>query len=468
MTNGSNTEALGLVPIEEDPFDSYERRRFKAAVALTLVWSGTMLLHLLAWGQWIVYGLTLLTGAHLFRLLLARPGVLPTPLPSWQDRELGTIGESEALEEWPHVSILVAAKNEVAVIGHLAQSLMSLDYPPQRYDVWLIDDNSTDGTSELLDAFAQQYSNFYVIHRDSAATGGKSGALNQVWHKTQGSLLAVFDADAQVSPDCLRQVVPMFDGPTVGAVQMRKAIANSDRNFWTRGQVAEMAFDAYCQVKRITGAGIGELRGNGQFVRRSALKQCGGWNEETITDDLDLTFRLHLMGWDISLMMFPAVREEGVVRAISLWHQRNRWSEGGYQRYLDYWRWLTPTRLGWRKTVDLFVFCLIQYALPTAALPDFALAVARNRLPVFLPLSSVMLLFSSLGMANGLWRTQRASPLSVFIQTLRGMAYMMHWFVVMGSVTLRMAIRPKRLKWVKTQHSGLDEDALLGAHISSR
>ena len=467
MTNGSNTEALGLAPVEEDQFDSYERRRFKAAVALTLVWSCTMLLHLLAWGQWIVYGLTFITGAHLFRLLLAKPDALPTPLPSWQDHAPTATDESDLLD-WPHVSILVAAKNEAAVIGHLTQSLMDLDYPPQRYDVWLIDDNSTDGTSELLDAFAQQYTNLNVIHRDHTATGGKSGALNQVWCKTPGHLLAVFDADAQISPDCLRQVVPMFDRPTVGAVQMRKAIANSDRNFWTRSQVAEMAFDGYCQVKRISGKGIGELRGNGQFVRRSALKQCGGWNEETITDDLDLTFRLHLTGWDISLVMFPAVREEGVVRAISLWHQRNRWAEGGYQRYLDYWRWLTPTRLGWSKTLDLFVFCLIQYALPTAALPDFALAVARNRLPVFLPLSSVMLLFSSLGMANGLLQTQKASPLSIFIQIVRGMTYMMHWFVVMGSVTLRMALRPKQLKWVKTQHSGLDEDSLLEANVSSQ
>lgn len=249
---------------------------------------------------------------------------------------------------------------------------------------------------------------------------------------------------------------------------MRKAIANGDHNFWTRSQVAEMAFDAYCQLKRVTKAGIGELRGNGQFVRRSALEQCGGWNEETITDDLDLTFRLHLTGWDIALVMFPEVWEEGVVRAISLWHQRNRWAEGGYQRYLDYWRWLTPTRLGWNKALDLFTFWLIQYALPTAALPDFAIAIARSRLPILMPLSSLVIIFSTLGMANGLWRSQRISSFGVFWQTPRGMIYMMHWFLVVGTVTLRMAIRPKRLKWVKTQHSGLDKQSVLEASVSSQ
>ena len=452
MTNGANTEVMGLVPLEEDPFENYERRRLKAAVALTLLWSCTVALHLLAWGQWMVYGLTFLTGAHLFRLLIAHSDNLPKPLPSWLEESQTTL-EAD-LSTWPYVSILVAAKNEVTVIGHLAEALMAIDYPPQCYDVWLIDDNSTDGTSELLDKLSNQHPNLHVVHRDHTATGGKSGALNQVWRKTQGTVLVVFDADAQISPDCLRHVIPMFDQPTVGAVQMRKGIANGNQNFWTGGQVAEMAFDAYCQLKRITSNGIGELRGNGQFVRRAALEQCGGWNEETITDDLDLTFRLHLTGWDISLLVFPIVLEEGVVRAISLWHQRNRWAEGGYQRYLDYWRWLTPHRLGWSKALDLFFFWLIQYALPTAALPDFALAVARNRLPVLMPLSSLVVLFSTLGMANGLWHSQRASYFKVLGQTLRGMIYMMHWFLVVGTVTLRMAVRPKRLKWVKTQHTG--------------
>ncbi|NER78926.1 MAG: glycosyltransferase family 2 protein [Leptolyngbya sp. SIO1D8] len=392
---------------------------------------------------------------------------LPEPLPSWRDRDQSIPSEREGLA-WPYVSILVAAKNEVNVIDRLANDLMAIDYPPHRYDVWLIDDNSTDGTAELLDTLAQQYTNLQVIHRDHTATGGKSGALNQVWRKAPGSLLVVFDADAQISPDCLRRVVPMFDQPTVGAVQMRKAIANDNHNFWTRSQVAEMAFDAYCQFKRATNGGIGELRGNGQFVRRDALEQCGGWNEETITDDLDLTFRLHLTGWDIPLVIFPAVLEEGVVQATSLWHQRNRWAEGGYQRYLDYWRWLTPARLGWNKAFDLFIFWLIQYALPTAALPDFALAVARNRLPVLMPLSSLVMLFSTLGMANGLRQTRKASSFSIFVQTLRGMVYMMHWLLVVSTVTLRMAFRPKRLKWVKTQHGGADEKVVLEANISSQ
>jgi len=454
-------------PLVADEFHRYERRRLKAAIALVSVWSFTAILHLAVWGQWLVYGLTICTGLHLLRLLWSPPRPWPEALPSWQDTT-AVERQTADLTQWPMVSILVAAKNEVRVVERLTTSLMAIDYPQTRFDVWLIDDNSTDGTSQLMDRLAERYDNLQVVHREEGATGGKSGALNQVWPQTPGSLLLVFDADAQIAPDCLRRVVPLFQQERVGAVQLRKAIANGTQNFWTRGQVAEMAFDAYCQLKRTAVEGIGELRGNGQFVRRTALEQCGGWNEETITDDLDLTLKLQVNGWDIPLMMTPYVREEGVTGVLSLWHQRNRWAEGGYQRYLDYWRLITPRRLGWSKAWDLAVFWMIQYGLPTAAFPDFALAIARNRPPMLLPLSSVAALFATVGMAQGLRRSQSASPFSILVQTVRGMVYMTHWLLIVATVTFRMAIRPKRLKWVKTQHGDADEGNVIEASVTSQ
>lgn len=469
MSNGADYDSLALVSPEVAAFQRYERRRLKAAISLTTIWLVTIALHLLTWGQWVVYALTAMTGTHLLRLLLTPPHPTPEGLPSWRDMPLSERQTVESDDAWPMVSILAAAKNEVTVIERLAHSLLSIDYPPQRLEVWLIDDNSTDGTGELMEALAAEYEQLRVVHRAADAVGGKSGALNEVWPQTRGSLLLVFDADAQVSQDCLRKLAPMFEQPEIGAVQLRKAIANNSQNLWTRSQVAEMAFDAYCQLKRFSGGGIGELRGNGQCVRRAALESCGGWNEATITDDLDLTLKLHLTGWDVALLMQPAVWEEGVVKAIPLWHQRNRWAEGGYQRYLDYWRLLTPRRLGWAKAYDLFIFWVIQYALPTAALPDFAMAVTRSRLPMLMPVSGAAIIFATLGMAGGLWRTQQASALSILVQTWRGMAYMTHWFVVVGTVTLRMALRPKRLKWVKTQHGDLSaDDSVIEARVTSQ
>ncbi|MBN8561251.1 MAG: glycosyltransferase family 2 protein [Leptolyngbya sp. UWPOB_LEPTO1] len=439
---------------EPDTFRGFQGRRKKAAIVFAAIWSGTIALHLVTWGYWFVLGVTTLMSIHAMRLMLARPNAFAKPL---EDDDL-----------FPTVSLMVAAKNEEAVIGRLVKMLCELNYPRDRYEVWVIDDNSTDKTPEVLDHLTTQYPQLKVFNRPENSSGGKSGALNQVFPLTSGEFLVVFDADAQVEPDFLRRVIPVFERGDIGAIQVRKAIiqaepqfhSNEAKNFWIQGQMAEMALDAFIQQQRAAIGGLGELRGNGQLVRREALLDCGGWNEETITDDLDLTFRLHLSGWDIEVVTEPAVYEEGVTNAIALWHQRNRWAEGGYQRYLDYWRLILRNRMGSRKTIDLAMFWMLQYVMPTAAIPDFLMAVLRHRMMLTSPISAMTLflfLFSAIG---GLRRVQKLksqddiSILTQVFQGLRGAVYMLHWFVIVSTATLRMSIRQKRLKWVKTVHHG--------------
>lgn len=441
----------------------YDRRRPKVAFVLTIIWSGTITLHLLSWGYWIILGLTGLLSVQLLRILLAKSKPAPEPL------------SEENLNEWPYVSLLVAAKNEEAVISKLVKNICAVDYPSNYYELWVIDDNSTDKTPVLLEQLAKEYQQLKVIRRGPDARGGKSGALNTVIPFAKGQIFGVFDADANITPDLLRKVVPLFSNEDVGAVQVRKAIANGSLNFWTQGQAAEMALDGFFQQKRIANGGIGELRGNGQFVRRNALEDCGGWNEETITDDLDLTIRLHLNQWDIDFLAFPAVLEEGVTNPIALWHQRSRWAEGGYQRYIDYWRLILRNQMGISKTWDLLQFLVSQYLLSVAAIPDCLMAIILRRLPITSPLTVFTVTVSLIGMFMGLRQTQKRqqslaenenrlefysgkeNPLSLlatFLQSVRGTLYMLHWFVVMAATTTRMSVLPKRLKWVKTVHQG--------------
>ncbi len=420
----------------------FQGRRPKAALMLTMVWGGTIALHLVSWGSIFILGLTAILSIHAFRIIFARP----------------RHHHKEIQGDLPRVSVLVAAKNEEAVIGRLVKNLCSLEYANGEYEVWVIDDHSTDKTPQLLADLQAEYQQLKVFRRAADATGGKSGALNQVLPMTKGDIIAVFDADAQVNPDLLLQVVPVFQREQVGAVQVRKAIANAKENFWTKGQMAEMAVDTWFQQQRTAIGGLGELRGNGQFVRRQALDSCGGWNEETITDDLDLTIRLNLDQWDIECMFYPPVQEEGVTTAIALWHQRNRWAEGGYQRYLDYWDLILKNRMGTRKTVDLLIFLLIMYILPTAAVPDLLMSVIRHRPPILAPITGLSVTMSFVGMFAGLQRTRQdqktSNYLVLLLQTIRGSIYMLHWLMVMSSTTARMSVRPKRLKWVKTVHTG--------------
>ena len=422
----------------------FQKRRRKAALVLTVVWSGTIALHLISWGSLFVLGLTTIIGIHALKIVFAKHKGYPEDIQG----------------EWPYVSVVVAAKNEESVISNLVKNLCDLEYPEERYDVWIVDDNSTDKTPQLLANLSDEYNNLKVLRRDAQASGGKSGALNQVLPLCKGEIVAVFDADAQVPQDLLVRVIPLFQREKVGAVQVRKAIANAQENFWTQGQMIEMLADTYYQQQRTAIGGIGELRGNGQFVRREALFSCGGWNEETITDDLDLTFRLHLESWDIDCMFYPAVEEEGVTSAIALWHQRSRWAEGGYQRFLDYWDFILKNRMGTRKTWDLFMWMLVMYILPIAIVPDLFMAIARHRPPLLTPVSSLTVSMSMAGMVVGLKRIYKDKELKfqtyflLLFQILRSSLYMLHWLVVMSSTTARMSVRPKRLKWVKTTHQG--------------
>lgn len=430
-------------------FEGLGGRRKKAALTVVVVSGVTIAAHLISWGYWLILGLSGLLIIRISHLALGEPESQPEPL------------SGEKLNKAPLISLLIAAKNEETVIAKLIEMLLKLDYPEDKYEIWVIDDYSTDKTGIILDHLAAKHQEVNVLHREAKATGGKSGALNQVLPFCKGEIIGVFDADARVSPELLKYIATMFQEESIGAVQVRKAIANAKRNFWTKGQNAEMALDGYLQQQRIAIGGMGELRGNGQFVRRQALETVGGWNEETITDDLDLTIRLHLAQWDIGFLPFPAVEEEGVESAIALWHQRNRWAEGGYQRYLDYWRFLASKRLSIAKKLDLLLFFSFQYLLPTAAVPDLMMVILRHRLPILSPLSTVLFSVSCWGMLWGLIRIRRQQkPLSINDlmiinwQIFRGMIYMLHWLIVMPSTIIRMSLRQKRLKWVKTIHQG--------------
>jgi 1,2-diacylglycerol 3-beta-glucosyltransferase len=420
-------------------------RQLKAATILASLWLGVAALHLISWGYVVAWAISSVFCWRALRLVTTKVAPPPSLVP---------------LQTYPFISLAIAAKNEAAVIADVVENLCSLDYPADRYEVWAIDDNSTDRTPEILDGLAHQYPQLQVLHRTGQTTGGKSGALNQVLALMQGDIIGVFDADASVAPDFLDRVLAYFQTETVGAIQLRKAITNSNTNFLTRGQRAEMALDAYLQQQRTNSGGIGELRGNGQFVRRTALASCDGWNEETITDDLDLTIRLHLSGWDIELMPYPPVGEEGVTTFKALWNQRNRWAEGGFQRYLDYWEAIASNRMGTKKTLDLISFLSIQYLLPPAGIPDFLMAFWLKHPPLLLPMTA------TLGVALPLWATwvglrrsyQQAgtsmSNATIFTQTAIGSLFVLHWLIVMPFAIARMAIFPKRLKWVKTPRQG--------------
>jgi 1,2-diacylglycerol 3-beta-glucosyltransferase len=360
-------------------------------------------------------------------------------------------------EELPSLDVLVAARDEEAVIGRLVETVASLDYPKDRLCLWVMDDGSEDRTAQILEALAQQHAFLQVRRRPRDAGGGKSAALNALLPQLQGDWLMVLDADASLSTDLLLRIAPQMQQRRWAALQLRKAVVQADASWLTRSQALEMAFDALMQEGRILAGGIGELRGNGELLRRDVLLACGGFNEDTVTDDLDLSLRLLLAGQPIGVVWNPPVQEEPVTNWPALFRQRKRWAEGGLQRFLDYWPALLSERLSSRQQLDLLIFFLLQYGLPVAIWGDLFATVALGQWPLLWPLSVSTLSLSALALQSASRRKIEGPPLPPYspLMLLMANTYLLHWFLVIPWVSLRMAIRPKRLVWAKTAHVGL-------------
>ena len=361
--------------------------------------------------------------------------------------------DSDAL---PTLDVVVAARDEESVVNRLVERLVALRYPKERINTWIIDDGSLDRTPELLDALAEQHPGLNVIHRKRDAGGGKSGALNTALSRLKGDWLLVLDADAQLQDDLLERLVPFALDGEWSAVQLRKAVIDADRSWLTRSQAMEMALDAVVQTGRLSAGGVVELRGNGQLIQRSVLEASGGFNEDTVTDDLDLSFRLLTQGALVGVLWDPPVQEEAVPGLRALWKQRQRWAEGGLQRFFDYWPQLTSARLNGHQRLDLACFFLLQYGLPVVSFADLTTSLVTRTAPTYWPLSFVAFLVS--GVAY--WRGCRSGSEGPVIPSagpwslLVSIVYLGHWFIVIPWVSLRMAVLPKRLVWVKTIHDG--------------
>ncbi len=358
----------------------------------------------------------------------------------------------------PAVDVVVAARDEQAVIGRLVERMAALRYPASQLRLWVVDDGSSDRTPQVLAELQGQHSFLQVLRREPDAGGGKSGALNLALHQLRAPWMLVLDADADLQPDTLERLIPMAEAGAWGAVQLRKAVANPEANWLTRAQAMEMVLDAVVQQGRMSHGGVVELRGNGQLLRRDALLDVGGFNEATVTDDLDLSIRLLLGRQPVAIAWDPPVQEEAVLSLRALFRQRQRWAEGGLQRFFDYSPGLLSHRVGARPKLDLTCFFLLQYVLPMVAAADLLGAAITRTLPAIWPLSFVAFGLSGVSIVSGCRRLSEGPPLPAVgpLNLSLGILYLGHWFLVIPWTTLRMAVLPKRLVWAKTLHLGED------------
>jgi len=356
----------------------------------------------------------------------------------------------------PSLDIIVAARDEQNVIQRLVERLFNLDYPSDKLNIFIIDDGSEDETPNILSKLSRKYKKLQIISRVKDAGGGKSGALNDALRVTSGEWVFILDADAQLRSDSLIKLLNYAYRGKWSAVQLRKSVINGSQNLLTKCQSIEMVMDAFFQTGRLSAGGVSELRGNGQLINKKILIESGSFNEDTVTDDLDLSVRLLLFGSEIGILWDPPVMEEAVETLPALFAQRQRWAEGGLQRFFDYGSDLIFGKINSLKKFDIFYFFILQYALPIISLSDLVSSLFFMRTPIYLPISITAFVLSAIASWFGCNRNEGISalPNSNFVSILIYLFYLSHWFIIIPFVTLKMSIFQKKLLWKKTLHKG--------------
>ena len=236
-----------------------------------------------------------------------------------------------AREELPHVVVQLPIYNERYVLGRLLRSATELDYPRELLSIQVLDD-STDDTVELARSLVGRYRaqgfNITHIHRKDRE-GYKSGALANGLEHTDAEYIALFNADFVIPPEFLRSMLPHMRDPKVGIAQARWGYLNENYSTLTRATV--MGLDAQFAIEQ-TGRYFGGLllgfNGTGTLLRASCIREAGGWQHDTITEDLDLSYRAQLAGWRIAYVPSVVCPSELPADVHGLKAQQFRWTKG--------------------------------------------------------------------------------------------------------------------------------------------
>lgn len=237
-------------------------------------------------------------------------------------------------EDAPMVTIQLPLYNEATVAVRLLQAVAKMDYPRDRFEIQVLDD-STDETRRLVDLEAAKLRDAgvdAVVVRRSDRVGYKAGALDAGLKVAKGELVAIFDADFIPQPDFLRRLVEEFRDPSVGMVQARWGHMNREQSLMTRVQA--LMLDGHHLVEnraRFSSGRLFNFSGTGGLWRVEAIRDAGGWQHDTLTEDLDLSYRAQLGGWRFVYREDVVTPSELPEDVSSLRAQQYRWAKGTVQ-----------------------------------------------------------------------------------------------------------------------------------------
>ncbi|MFH1066626.1 MAG: cellulose synthase family protein [bacterium] len=257
-----------------------------------------------------------------------------------------------AFAELPTITVQLPIYNEMYVAERLLRAVAALEYPREKLEVQALDD-STDETTAIIERVAtelrSQGLNIHHIRRGSRS-GFKAGALAHGLKIAQGEFCAIFDADFLPPPKTLLETVHYFTDPKVGMIQTRWGHLNQKQNLLTRVQA--LMLDGHLlieQTARHRNGRFFNFNGTAGIWRKSCILDAGGWHTDTLTEDLDLSYRAQLAGWQFVFLPHLITPAELPAEMNAFKVQQHRWAKGAIQTCLK----LLPTV--WRSKLPLAV-----------------------------------------------------------------------------------------------------------------
>jgi cellulose synthase/poly-beta-1,6-N-acetylglucosamine synthase-like glycosyltransferase len=267
------------------------------------------------------------------------------------------------LKEYPMVSILVPAHNESIVIVRTVKALLNFDYPIDRYEIIVINDNSSDDSAEKLKELQRENPTrrLIVINTDNKVGGkGKSNALNIGFSVSRGSVIAIYDADNTPEPQALRILVEqLMADDKLGAVIGKFRTRNRNASIISRFVNMEtLAYQCMNQAGRYFFFKLCTIPGTNYVIRRSIITEIGGWDTKALSEDTEISFRLYRMGYYIKQMPL-AVTWEQEPHLLGVWfRQRTRWAKGNIYVLLKNFKYVFDPTAGPMR-LDVLYYAIV-------------------------------------------------------------------------------------------------------------
>jgi cellulose synthase/poly-beta-1,6-N-acetylglucosamine synthase-like glycosyltransferase len=361
----------------------------------------------------------------------------------------------------PSISLLIPAHNEGMVLDRTLEAMAELDYPTDRFEVILINDASTDNTGEIAARWAALHPHIRVVNLTAAErTGGKSAALNRGLKLARFDNIAVYDADNTPEPRALLHLgVQLAANVDVGAVIGTFRTINRGKNLLTRMiSIEGISYQWIVQAGRWMLLGVCTLPGTNLVIRRSILDKLGGWDEEALTEDAELSIQIYEAGYKIKYVPYAVTWEQEPERLRTWFGQRSRWVRGNNYVLIKHARRLLrikPRRLGVELLYSMALYYIFFAAIVLSDILFLIGLVGLVRIDLPGPYNEVWLLAFALFVAEVTLALSREegedSLVNILLTALSYFTYCQLWIPVVCKGFYDDFVRRKARVWAKTE-----------------